>query len=419
MLAVRLNVGERPSDEAMIGGAINRGVRMLKIDHCLRLAASAALALCLSLGFGHEARALYDVEPGAIAGKPGSIIRVWPLEGGGPGGGNAFRILYRSTGLNGEPIAVSGAIFIPPGPAPQGGRNVIAWAHPTSGVVEACAPSLMPDLAGQIWGLADMLARGYVVTATDYPGLGTPGIHPYLIGESEGRAVLDSVRAARDLPDAGASNRFVVWGHSQGGHASLYTGELAASYAPDLKLYGVAAAAPATYLIELFDADKSSPTGKELTAMALYSWSKLYHDPATSLVEPDAMSVFDKMATDCIESVAEFAAIENAEKPLNQEQFLKADPTEVEPWRGTMQRNTPGQSPAGAPVFIAQGTADTTVRPEITKQFGEVLCKQGTRVSFILLNGVTHTFAAKDSVSQALAWMGDRFRGLPPHSDCE
>ena len=87
--------------------------------------------------------------------------------------------------------------------------------------------------------------------------------------------MLDSVRAARDLPDAGASNRFAVWGHSQGGHAALYAGELAASYAPDLKLVGVAAAAPATYLVELFDADKTSSEGKELTAMTVLSWSRL------------------------------------------------------------------------------------------------------------------------------------------------
>jgi acetyl esterase/lipase len=383
--------------------------------------ASILIAFCLILFQGSEARALYDVQPGEASGRPGSIIRVWPLEGGGPSGagGTAFRILYRSTGLDGEPIAVSGAIFIPPGPAPAGGRDVIAWAHPTSGVVEPCAPSLMPDLAGTIWGLSEMLARGYVVVATDYPGLGTPGIHPYLIGVSEGRAVLDSVRAARDMPDAGASNRFAVWGHSQGGHASLYTGQLAASYAPDLKLVGVAAAAPATYLIELFDADKSSPAGKELTAMALYSWSELYHDPATSLVDPDAMHVFDQLAHDCIESVAEFAAIEKAEKPLNRESFLKVDPTEIEPWKSIMEKNTPGQEPAGAPVFIAQGSADTTVRPEITKQFGEVLCKQGTRVEYVVLPGVTHTFAAKDSVGQALAWITERFRGAPAPSVCE
>ena len=83
-----------------------------------------------------------------------------------------------------------------------------------------------------------------------------------------------------------------------------------------------------------------------------------------------------------------------------------------------MQRNTPGQAPAGAPVFLAQGTADTTVRPEITKQFAEALCKQGTRVRFVLLHGVSHTFAAKDSAGQALAWMRDRFRGAPAPSDC-
>jgi pimeloyl-ACP methyl ester carboxylesterase len=390
-------------------------------DCRFKLSARILLALCLLLPFVGEARALYDVQPGEASGRPGSIIRIWPLEGGGPSGagGTAFRILYRSTSPSGEPIAVSGAIFIPTGAAPAGGRDIIAWAHPTSGVVEPCAPSLMPDLAGTIWGLADMLARGYVVVATDYPGLGTPGIHPYLIGESEARAVLDSVRAARDLPDAAASNRFAVWGHSQGGHASLYTGEMAASYAPDLKLVGVAAAAPATYLIELFDDDKSSPAGKELTAMALYAWSDLYRDPASSLVDAPAMPVFEQLAHDCIESVAEFAAIENAEKPLNREPFLKADPTEIEPWKSIMQRNTPGQAPAGAPVFLAQGSADTTVRPEITKQFGEVLCKQGTRVEYVVLPGVSHTFAAKDSVGRALDWITERFRGAPAPSVCE
>ena len=103
-----------------------------------------------------------------------------------------------------------------------------------------------------------MLDRGFVIAATDYAGLGGQGMHPYLIGLSEARAVLDSVRAARQLPDAAAGDRFAVWGHSQGGHAALFTGEQAASYAPELKLVGVAAAAPATYLGELFRADRGS-----------------------------------------------------------------------------------------------------------------------------------------------------------------
>jgi len=276
----------------------------------------------------------------------------------------------------------------------------------------------MPDVSGMIWGLPQMLQKGYIVVATDYPGLGTPGIHPYLIGESEGRAVLDSVRAARALPRSGASNRFVVWGHSQGGHAALYTGELARSYAPDLKLLGVAAAAPATYLVELFDADKSTAAGKELTAMAIYSWSHLYGYNASSLVAANAQRPYQAMAHDCIESVADFEALKKSEKPLMRERFLKSNPATTPPWKGIMQRNTPGQRAAGAPVFLAQGTADTIVRPAITRQFGKALCRRGTRVMFVALPGTTHTFAARDSVRTALKWMDDRFRGVPAPSVC-
>jgi acetyl esterase/lipase len=380
-------------------------------------AGSLALLLCLS---GKPAKALYDVSPGEIPGRPGTIIRIWPLEGGGPGmggQGNSFRILYRSTSPSGEPIPVSGAIFFPSGPAPAGGRNIIAWAHPTSGVVPPCAPSLMPDVGGMMWNLGNMVGAGYIVVATDYPGLGTDGIHPYLIGESEARAVLDSVRAARDMPNTGASNRFVVWGHSQGGHAALYTGEIAARYAPELKLYGVAAAAPATYLVTLFDDD--AKTSQDLVAMSVLSWTRLKGVPVTNVVEPQDMSAFERTAKDCIESVAEFEKIEKDESPLTRGQYLKVDPATAEPWKGIMVDNSPGRSRAGAPVFIAQGTADTTVNPEVTKRFAESLCAQGTPVSFMELPGVSHVFAARDSANAALRWMTERFRGAPPPSDCE
>jgi len=384
-----------------------------------KLVTTGILAALMSFGGGDAANALYDVGPGEIPGKPGSIIRVWPLEGGGPGmGGNgdAFRILYRSTDPSGRPIPVSAAIYIPNGAAPAGGRNIIAWAHPTSGVMPPCAPSLMPDVGGMMWNLPNMISQGYIVVATDYPGLGTDGIHPYLIGESEARSVLDSVRAARALPNTGASNRFAVWGHSQGGHAALYTGEVAARYAPELKLVGVAAAAPATYLVELFDADEA--TSQDLVAMSVLSWTRLENIPVANVVEPPAMPAFEATARDCIESVSEFEKIERDESPLKSGEFLKVDPAKAEPWKGIMARNSPGQAPAGAPVFIAQGTADTTVRPEITKRFGEALCAQGARVSFVPLPGVTHTFAARDSANAALNWMTERFRGAPAPSSC-
>lgn len=128
---------------------------------------------------------------------------------------------------------------------------------------------------------------------------------------------------------------------------------------------GVAAAAPATYLVELFDSDAS--TEQDLLAMTVLSWSRLENVAVADVVEPEAMPAFEQTARDCIESVAEFEAIEKAESPLKHEKFLKVNPSKTEPWKGIMLRHTPGQGPAGAPVFIAQGTADTTVNPEITK----------------------------------------------------
>jgi len=261
-----------------------------------------------------------------------------------------------------------------------------------------------------------MLSQGYVVVATD-PGLGTNGIHPYLIGESAGRAVLDSVRAARDFANSGASNRFAVWGHSEGGHAALYTGELAARYAPDLKLVGVAAAAPATYLVDLFEDDAA--TEQDLIAMALLSWSRLLNVSPATIVEPAVMPAFNATARGCLTSIAQFQTIENNEKALQTERFFKSDPSKMEPWKGIMVHNSPGQAPAGAPVFIAQGTADTTVDPPVTKRFAKALCAQGVPVMFVELPGVSHIFAARDSAPTAIRWMNDRFRGAPAPSVCQ
>jgi pimeloyl-ACP methyl ester carboxylesterase len=135
--------------------------------------------------------------------------------------------------------------------------------------VPHCAPSLAIFVFQSMMGLRPMIERGVAVVATDYPGLGTAGPHPYLVGVSEGRAVLDSVRVARLMPGVGGGNRFAVWGHSQGGQASLYTGLLAKSYAPELNLVGVAAAAPVTELVTLMGDDFKTTGGRDDTVVVV------------------------------------------------------------------------------------------------------------------------------------------------------
>jgi hypothetical protein len=83
----------------------------------------------------------YRANADELDGAPGTLIRQEHMSGA-PLDATAYRILYRSTGLNNEPIAVSGVVIIPAGPPPAEGRSIIAWAHPTTGVVPHCAPSL-------------------------------------------------------------------------------------------------------------------------------------------------------------------------------------------------------------------------------------------------------------------------------------
>lgn len=386
----------------------------------MRHLALALMLLCLvPLASRAQAPAdLYDPQgPRASWGRPGKLLRTAPLAGA-PLGATAYRILYQSTGLDGRAIPVSGVIIVPPGPAPASGRPVVAWAHPTTGVEDQCAPSRARAFFASVQGLDAMLQRGYVVAATDYPGLGMPGPHPYLVGVSEGRAVLDSVRAARALPQAQAGSRFAVWGHSQGGQAALFTGLLARHYAPDLTLVGVAAAAPATELAALLAADISTSGGRNLTAMTLWSWSQIYDAPLGDVVVPEAIPTIQRLAGDCIESIFDIFARLGPTRAL-QQAFLKSERFyDKQPWRGLLQRNTPGLLPRGVPLFLAQGTADDLVRPQVTRDYADRQCRAGRSVEMLWLPDVGHLFAARDSAEQAISWMADRFAGLPAAGNC-
>ena len=367
--------------------------------------AAITFALCLSAAFAacSTGPTTSDEAPTAVLARPaGSLVQQEALPGA-PDGAAAYRILYRSTGLNNEPIMVSEAIIIPQGTPPPAGRPIVAWAHPISGVEPQCAPSLARSFFQQVQGLREMVEHGYVVAATDYPGLGTPETHPYLVGISEGRAVLDSVRAARQMPEAGAGGRFVVWGHSQGGQAALFTGLIAKDYAPELTLRGVAAAAPATDLVTLVNDDFNSVGGKNLTAMTLWSWARVFNAPINRVVAPDAVPVIDRLAGECIESIYDILVRRRTERPLEQCFLLVQNLTGIEPWRTLLASNTPSALPPGIPVFLAQGESDQLVRPEVTRAYMRRLCQAGSRVRMVLLPGVGDGFAARDSASAAVA----------------
>jgi acetyl esterase/lipase len=361
--------------------------------------------------------AFYQAPPESTAGTPGSIVRIEPMRGA-PLGASAYRVLYRSTDPSNQPILVSGVVVIPAGAAPKDGKPIIAWAHPTTGVVSDCAPSQARFVFQTMMGLRDMVRRGYIVVATDYPGLGTPGPHPYLVGNSEARAILDSVRAVRNLPQASAGDRYAVWGHSQGGQAALFAGELAKTYAPELQLVGVAVASPATDLQTLLRDDADTDGGRNITAMTLWSWSQVFHLPLDNVIKPGAMPAVDALSNECIESPVDMLERNRSQRPLR-EQFLRVDDiTRVEPWRSLLLENIPGTLPPDIPVFVAQGDADRLVLPAVTQAYVQRLCKAGSKVQYISMPGVKHGWAGADSALPAVAWIADRFDGKQAPDSC-
>ncbi len=204
--------------------------------------------------------ALLAASSGSVAAAPppggdaGSVVSSRALTGPEliPGAASGFRIVYRTTGQNGEPQVSGASVFVPAGEPHADGRPVVSWAHGTSGMTEGCAPNLtggIADTFDETPHLTAYLDQGYAVAATDYIGLGAPGSYEYLAWRAAGHAVLDAVRAAGAV-DPTLSSSFVAAGHSIGGQAALAAAHLWSGYAAELDLRGTLAYAPTSNVVE-------------------------------------------------------------------------------------------------------------------------------------------------------------------------
>lgn len=179
-----------------------------------------------------------------VASTPGAVtaVEMLPASSWIPGAVTGTKVTYTTTGQLGRSATSTGAVFLPPGEPPPGGWPVVSWAHGTVGIADRCSPTVTGKIGGPY--LAHWLSQGYAVVATDYVGLGTPGLHPYLDGPTEANSVIDMVRAARAVEPA-LSPRWIVLGQSQGGQAALFTAARATGRAPELDFRGaVATGAP-------------------------------------------------------------------------------------------------------------------------------------------------------------------------------
>ena len=363
---------------------------------------------------GPRGAAFYKA-PAQLKGKHGAII--WARR---QTGRDALKdaskdrlLLYRSTSLDGGRIAVSGSLALPKGKAPRGGWPVITYAHGTTGAADACAPTRGYD-AGKLVSYAYPLLRrwlkaGYAVVRTDYEGLGTPGAHPYLIGESEGRSVLDAVRAARAL-EPRLSKRFVIAGHSQGGHAALFAASLAKKWVPELQLRGTVAFAPASHLEPQFRATVGIPNALgglgAIVALGLRAADTV--EPALgvpALLTQRAAAVYPQTLVECYDALSGAGSFGGV--PLNE--ILRTD-VDLNPLFAAVRESDPEHLKVRTPVRIEQGDADETVFAVFTTQLVDQYRAGGAKVTYKVYPGVGHGEVVIAGAKSSTAWIRGRLK---------
>ena len=357
-----------------------------------------------------------------VPGTPGRLLRQEPVpsELMLASASQGLRLLYTSTdGLDGKtPITGSGDVYFPRGEAPPGGWPVIAWAHGTTGIADVCAPSWTGRTQRDADYLSAWLAQGYVVVATDYQGLGTPGGHPYLAVKPEAFSMLDSVRAARrEFPEL--SNAVVLVGQSQGAHAVLSASLLAKDYAPDLNVKGVVATGVPgmpPFLPETTAPQIPTPRLEGGIFPSIFLLLLVANETMTPPFDSSAaVTERARSALAAVKTGCEFIqAARDAGLTVDNE--LRIRPEEVLARAAAVIRYPTVRF--DHPVFVGTGLADTVTSPEGQYNFVTAACRAGSRVEMHYYAGLDHGGTVNPSLMDSVPFVKSAFAGQPFAGNC-
>ncbi len=359
--------------------------------------------------------AFYTVPSPLPAGPPGTIIKSETVTGLVGLHGTMQRVMYKSTDIHGNDIAVTGLVATPNTPAPAGGYPIVSWAHGTTGIADQCAPSLDPGSGLPFANV--LLDQGWMIVATDYEGLGTPGRHPYIVGNSEAHGVLDMVRAARNLPGSDASANYVVWGHSQGGHAAMFALHDADGYAPELHLKGVVAGAPPSQLNVVYDYLVASPY-KYYLLMVAAAINAAYGNtaaPLSDVLNAQGQTLVNEVDNGCTGYLGGVASGVNVQDLMVQQADGTYNPIANPTWGPLIDAQDPRNftTPASEPLLIIHGGADEQIPTVSSQLLAQQLCPTGQDLERWMYPGQSHAGVIGVSLSSMVQWMGDRFAGVP------
>lgn len=354
--------------------------------------------------------------------KPGVLLRQEVLgeRQSNPGAGQSLRILYSSTnGLHEENrLAVSGVLFLPEGDPPEEGWPLMAWTHGTVGIADVCAPSWNGRQQQDMDYLEFWLKNGFAVVASDYQGLGTPGIHPYLATRPEAYSNLDIIRAVQNAGFP-VTEEVVLIGQSQGAGAAIATASYAPTYAPDIEIRGIVATGVPYFspdalvaLSERRPPDKPDPLlGYNFLAMTLAEEiipGFIMREHVSEEAWPIAAMVRDT----CYKDIRDRTRSEG----LSYNNAFRKSPTEAL----TVAFGQMGfpRLDLSAPVFLGTGGKDRDTPARMQAAYMRDACKAGTKIVAHFYPELNHRQVVPRSTGDSLPFVRAAFAGQPIDGNC-
>lgn len=346
------------------------------------------------------------------ASAPGDIVSARRINAPGFGYARVWQIQYLSTDTHGNSITVSGTVAVPYS-SYDGARPIVGYAPGTHGMGDQCAPSArLEEGNDQEGGLIHQYGwRGYAVAVTDYEGLGTPGDHRYMVARSAGHALLDIVRAAQRLTDAGLSRNAPVAlvGYSQGGHAASWGAQLAGSYAPELAVKGVAAGGTPANLRQVADYNAGRPN------FGLVLAAGVGMDAAYPSLELESyLNDAGRAGIEQLRSSCDFSPYAN--KTIND--YTTSNPLATPQWQSTLDAQNVGGIAPRMPVLLYHSTSDEIIPYSGARSLRTNWCGKGVKLSFWTFYFLEHAATAAWASPDVTSWVGDRLAGKPATSNC-
>jgi pimeloyl-ACP methyl ester carboxylesterase len=269
-------------------------------------------------------------------------------------------------------------------------------------------------------GTAPMMAAfvkaGFAVAAADYEGLGAPGVHLYLDAKTEAWNVIDSVRALRRFRPDSISDRWLVFGGSQGGAAAWAAAEQAWTYAPELNLLGAVALVPpadfSAYAQKAWDGSFNAHQTAAYIAM-LTSQSRAYPEIDLDLYRRGSVA-------------ANWEALAYCEGPRQHERAAaleKVTMTEIKPATAEAARQfeerlaklSLPQQQAKAPMLVIYAGKDEFIDPQWTRTAIERACAMGSKIQEVYQPEKDHGGADWSMLPE---WLQQRLEGKPFQNTC-